>query len=635
MHAYLQEDKCNGQSSTPLVCILLVAGHSNRLENEIKSDPSQQFRHLTGIPKALLPCYDNVPALTLWWRVINKRQQFTDVYIVTNADKYKYYERWATANGFPRENIINDGAASPQATPGAVADIDLAIRSRNINGDVMVIAGDMLFRENEFNISSVIRFFQRKRGELAIYFEIPENEHFSKYGLAVVDPKTNLITHFKEKPSNRISNFAVPVFYCFRQETFTTIREWLAKNHKPSSRSCGQLIEHLVAHPSIPVYGMKLSSQFQLIGNVGLREYTDCLGHKKIYHGYKKPIMCRAYARVGLMGNPSDGFGGKTIALSIANYWAEATIQESEKLELIPHPLNDPTVYGGLEDLYMICSREGYLGGLRLMQATCKMFVEYCLQHGVNYHKRNFRLSYDTNIPRQVGLSGSSAIVTSTLKCLMSFFGLTVRDFPLPAQPSFVLSVETELGIQAGLQDRVVQIYEGMVYMDLDLSLLKNQGHGNYKRIQNEHIEKLEGLFLAYLSEPSDSGKAHHNVNQRWLAGDTEVIEGMKEFANLTDQAKKAIESGNITQLMELMNNNFNLRKKIYGKAALGRKNLMMIRIARSHGAACKFPGSGGAIVGMCPNKETRKKMREDLEINGCVVVDIIPNAPSIAQSAL
>ena len=37
-------------------------------------------------------------------------------------------------------------------------------------------------------------------------------------------------------------------------------------------------------------------------------------------------------SRVGLMGNPSDGFNGKTIALTIANFWAEVNIAESEKL---------------------------------------------------------------------------------------------------------------------------------------------------------------------------------------------------------------------------------------------------------------------------------------------------------------
>lgn len=54
--------------------------------------------------------------------------------------------------------------------------------------------------------------------------------------------------------------------------------------------------------------------------------------------------------------------------------------------------------------------------------------------------------------PRQVGLAGSSAIVYSCIKALMSFFGLGYRDIPKHVLPSVVLSVENELGINAGLQ---------------------------------------------------------------------------------------------------------------------------------------------------------------------------------------
>ena len=32
------------------------------------------------------------------------------------------------------------------------------------------------------------------------------------------------------------------------------------------------------------------------------------------------------------MGNPSDGFNGKTIALSIKNFWADVSITPSSKL---------------------------------------------------------------------------------------------------------------------------------------------------------------------------------------------------------------------------------------------------------------------------------------------------------------
>ena len=86
-------------------------------------------------------------------------------------------------------------------------------------------------------------------------------------------------------------------------------------------------------------------------------------------------------------------------------------------------------------------------------------------------------MSYDTNIPRQVGLAGSSAIVTATLKCLMKFFNLSQSDLPKPKRASFILDVEIgELFIQAGLQDRVIQVYEGLVDMDFDKDLMDSQG---------------------------------------------------------------------------------------------------------------------------------------------------------------
>ena len=55
-----------------------------------------------------------------------------------------------------------------------------------------------------------------------------------------------------------------------------------------------------------------------------------------------------------LMGNPSDGFNGKTISLSIKNFWAEVTIFESARLSLIPHPLNDPTEFGSLGTIHIL-----------------------------------------------------------------------------------------------------------------------------------------------------------------------------------------------------------------------------------------------------------------------------------------
>ena len=109
--------------------------------------------------------------------------------------------------------------------------------------------------------------------------------------------------------------------------------------------------------------------------------------------------------------------------MSIKNFWAEVTILESSKLVLTPHPLNDPTEFGSLADLHGISMKDGYLGGLRLLQvrvsltkkipfhklishcqATCKQFYYYCSTNGIALAKRNFTLKYETNVPRQVSL---------------------------------------------------------------------------------------------------------------------------------------------------------------------------------------------------------------------------------------
>ena len=41
-------------------------------------------------------------------------------------------------------------------------------------------------------------------------------------------------------------------------------------------------------------------------------------------------ITERVYARIGLLGNPSDSYYGKTISLSLANFFAEVGTEKRE-----------------------------------------------------------------------------------------------------------------------------------------------------------------------------------------------------------------------------------------------------------------------------------------------------------------
>lgn len=91
-----------------------------------------------------------------------------------------------------------------------------------------------------------------------------------------------------------------------------------------------------------------------------------------------------------------------------------------------------------------------------MLKAVSKLFFEYCLERGISFPEKNFMVSYRINIPRLVGLSGSSAICSAMLKALMRFYGV---EIPIEEQPTLIMCAERdELGIACGLQDRVAQI---------------------------------------------------------------------------------------------------------------------------------------------------------------------------------
>eukprot|EP01134_Creolimax_fragrantissima_P004066 CFRG4066T1 len=618
-------------------CVLLAAGHDTRLEREIREDDSGDYSALVNLPKSLLPIRGANSVLKEWLVVVTPH--FERVILLVNADKYKYFERFVTANGLSLSILVNDGTTSTQQSRGAVAGIELVRRTCHIESeDLMVVAADMVFERNNFRITSVIDAFRPgdMGQDVVVYYTLREGDPTDNRGILHLDSDGYTIVSFEEKPKYSTSKLASICMYYFRSSTLAThLRPAITKYGDSGEKiAFGMFIAYLIAQ-KVQMVGVELPSAFSMIGNqTTLENYVktrETIASNSGDIGQvgkdSEVIVKRAFARVGLIGNPSDGFNGATIAVCVQNFWAEAKISASESLVLVPHALNDPNRFGSLRDLSTISTREGYQGGLVLMQATCKRFMELCQEKHVDLPTdidgttRNFRLSYDTNIPRQVGLSGSSAIVTAVLRCLMAFYGFGVEFLPLHLQPAFVLSVESELGITAGLQDRVIQTYEGVVYMDFGREVMKqNGGYGMYKHLD---ASRIPPIWLAYLAKPSSSGKMHSDVKQRWLNGDLEVEAAIQVFRAITKRAAVAIENGNTFELMKLMNENFDLRKGLYTESVLGIDNMMMINTARKYGSSAKFSGSGGAIIGICVDAIQKRKMRMELETNGCVFVDL------------
>jgi galactokinase/mevalonate kinase-like predicted kinase len=328
----------------------------------------------------------------------------------------------------------------------------------------------------------------------------------------------------------------------------------------------------------------------------------------------------RAYARAGLVGNPSDGYNGKTISLSVRNYWAEVVLYEWDSVEIVLAD-DDRAKFESVHELARDVRLHGYYGGIRLIKATIKRFVEHCAARGLALHDRKFSIRYHTTIPRQVGLAGSSAIIVATLRCLMEFYGVEIA---LEAQPTFVLLVEQEeLGITVGLQDRVIQVYEGLVYMDFDAS--REHTVDGLRAYWYEPLDPalLPPLYVAHhetLGEPTEV--FHNNIRERFRSGDHAVVGAMRCLADLAAQGREAVIARDTDRLARLVDLNFDTRRSIY---RLPPWQIEMVETARGCGASAKFAGSGGAIVGTYDTDATFENVSRRLAaIGSCTIKPLV-----------
>lgn len=327
-------------------------------------------------------------------------------------------------------------------------------------------------------------------------------------------------------------------------------------------------------------------------------------------------IRTRAYARAGFIGNPSDGYHGKTIAFTIRQFFAEVTLYDWPKVEIVLAD-DDQTSFRSLQELVDDVRLHGYYGGVRLVKATIKRFHEYCHRKEMALHDRNFAIRYSTTIPRAVGMAGSSGIIVATLRALQKFYAV---DIPLHVQPSLALSVETgELGIAGGLQDRVVQVYEGLVAMDFAEDRMTIEDGFECGRYEALDPSLLKNVYVAYSLEAGEPTYVVHNpLRARFEAGDPDVRAAMKKFAEITVAARKAMKESDQQTLHSLVNQNFDTRASICAISPAQRK---MIDTARSTGASAKFAGSGGAIVGTFHTAEQFSHLQAALTAMNCEVI--------------
>jgi galactokinase/mevalonate kinase-like predicted kinase len=276
-----------------------------------------------------------------------------------------------------------------------------------------------------------------------------------------------------------------------------------------------------------------------------------------------------ACARAALAGNPSDGYGGAVLAFTLAERHARVLARQTS------HPAIEPAA--------------------DIVAATLRRFAR---DYG-GPDARALDLQWQTDIPRGVGLGGSSAIVIATLRAVCKLHGVRIEPSDLAV---IALAVETEeLGIAAGLQDRVAQAHEGVVFMDFDGRSSLRGGHGHYELLD---AGALPPLLIAWRpGAAKDSGGVHAPLRERFARGEAAVIAAMSELGELAREARDAALTGDGSTLAHCADRSFEARRRIL---ELDPRDVRMIECARACGAGANYTGSGGAIVAVCADEDQR-----------------------------
>ena len=332
-------------------------------------------------------------------------------------------------------------------------------------------------------------------------------------------------------------------------------------------------------------------------------------------------INTYAYPRAALIGNPSDGYFGKTIAFVFDNYKASVRLYETPELCFIPSK-RDYTEFESLADLDNKICNYGYYGGIRLLKAAARKFYLHCTTNGIHLPARNFTIRYESDIPNRLGLAGSSAIITSAMLAMFEYYELSISRAELA---NLVLMTERdELSIPAGLQDRVAQAYNTPVFMDFNQAHMEEFGYGIYQPIVIPDGLNFYVGFRTDLAEGSEI--LHSRLRDDYNAGKPDVLAAMEEWASLSDQMQQALKERDKAAVSRLIDRNFDLRCQVCS-GSISEKNRRMVELARACGASAKFTGSGGAIIGTYENEAMFETLRSTLKEYD---VDII--RPSIVR---
>ncbi|MCW3062169.1 MAG: mevalonate kinase [Capsulimonas sp.] len=291
-------------------------------------------------------------------------------------------------------------------------------------------------------------------------------------------------------------------------------------------------------------------------------------------------IIATAPGRCGIVGNPTDMYGGSVVSCSTAERATCTLIGEKDEIRI--------TVGGQSQDIVtqadLALRDDDYLNVARAVLLALEV------QPGVT---PAFHLEASTEIPMQAGLAGSTAILATIVGAVLAHLDLRLNSYEVA---ELVRKIEYDvLRCVCGFQDHYMATFGGLNFMDFrDKNSAMSQDYSTpYATIEPlaPYLQTLP-FVLAHTGVKHHSGTVHKSIRDRWLEGELAVVDGYVDIARLARTGKKALLAHDWDLLAELMTRNHEIQRDLGGS---GESNEVLIAAALGGGAmAAKLAGAGG-----------------------------------------
>ncbi len=295
-------------------------------------------------------------------------------------------------------------------------------------------------------------------------------------------------------------------------------------------------------------------------------------------------IRAHAPGRCGIVGNPTDMYGGSVISCST---------QERAECRISPGGSGITLVNGEISQTITDAAQLKLCGDMLDIARSALQFFD------VDPARTNMRLETATTIPMRAGLAGSTALLAAIVGALDAYLGLNQNSYLLAENTRRIES--GVMGIVCGHQDQHMAVFGGLNFMNF-------AGKESLKQSKDEPLATIEPLcnrctppqlLLAHTGIQHHSGTVHKSPRERWLAGDPDVRAAYARIAQLAPAGKRAIIEGNWHYLGELMNENHEIVARLGGSGEANDRLIQAARNAGALGAKLAGAGGGGTIIAL------------------------------------